>query len=125
MFHLRAFLCGFTLILTSVPVLAQQTEPAKLEIGAQFSSLTLAAPGVKREVGAGGRVTYNLTGNLAVEAEGNYFPSGFTRGFTPGGSILQGQFGLKAGKRWDRTFITAQPERRHNFQFSSGFSFRF
>jgi hypothetical protein len=102
------FLYGFTLVLTSVPVFAQQPEPAKLEIGAQFSSLTLAAPGVKREVGVGGRVTYNLTDNLAVEAEGNYFPSGSTRGFTPGGSILQGQFGLKAGKRWDRFGIFAK-----------------
>ncbi|MDQ1639296.1 MAG: hypothetical protein QOF62_2635 [Pyrinomonadaceae bacterium] len=108
MFHFRAFLCVLTLLVTYIGIRAQQIEPSKLEIGAQFSSLTLAAPGVKREVGAGGRVTYNLTDNLAVEAEGNYFPSGSTRGFTPGGSILQGQFGLKAGKRWDKFGIFAK-----------------
>jgi hypothetical protein len=108
MFHYRAFLCGLTLLLTCISIGAQQIEPSKLEIGAQFSSLTLTAPGVKREVGVGGRVTYNLTDSLALEAEGNYFPSGSTRGFTPGGSILQGQFGLKAGKRWDRFGIFAK-----------------
>ncbi len=112
-----AFLFGLTLLLVCVPAQAQQIEPAKLEmpsrleIGAQFSSLTLAEPGVKREVGIGGRLTYNLTDNLAIEAEGNYFPSGSTSGFAPGGSILQGQFGLKAGKRWEKfgVFAKARP----------------
>ncbi|MBC8031130.1 MAG: outer membrane beta-barrel protein [Pyrinomonadaceae bacterium] len=106
-----AFLFGVTLLLVCAPGQAQQTEPAKLEIGAQFSSLTLAEPGVKREVGIGGRLTYNLTENLAIEAEGNYFPSGSTKGFTPGGSVLQGQFGLKAGKRWQKfgVFAKARP----------------
>jgi hypothetical protein len=108
MFHFRAFLCVLTLLVTCIGIRAQQIEPSKLEIGAQFSSLTLAAPAVKREVGIGGRVTYNLTDNLAIEAEGNYFPSGSTRGFTPGGNILQGQFGLKAGKRWERFGIFAK-----------------
>lgn len=106
-----AFLLGLTLLLICTPGRAQQTDPSKLEIGAQFSSLTLTEPGVKREVGVGGRVTYNLTNNLAIEAEGNYFPSGSTRGFTPGGSILQGQFGVKAGKRWQKfgVFAKARP----------------
>ncbi len=109
--RLVAFVFTLTLLLVCTPVLAQQTEPAKLEIGAQFSSLTLSEPGVKREVGIGGRLTYNLTTNLAVEAEGNYFPSGSTTGFSPGGSILQGQFGLKAGKRWEKfgVFAKARP----------------
>ena len=109
--RLVAFLTGLTLLLVCKPGQAQQTEPAKLEIGAQFSSLTLSEPGVKREVGVGGRVTYNLTDNLAIEAKGNYLPSGSTRGFTPGGSILQGQFGVKAGKRWQEfgLFAKARP----------------
>lgn len=107
-----AFLFGLTLLLLMCTQgRAQQAEPTKLEIGVQFSSLTLTAPGVKREVGIGGRLTYNLNKNLAVEAEGNYFPSGSTRGFAPGGSILQGQFGLKAGKRWQKfgVFAKARP----------------
>ncbi|HEV2829474.1 MAG TPA: outer membrane beta-barrel protein [Pyrinomonadaceae bacterium] len=100
-----------TLPLVCMPIQAQQPAPSKLEVGAQFSSLTLTEPGVKREVGVGGRVTYNLTDNLAVEGEVNYFPSGSTRGFVPGGSILQGQFGVKAGKSWDKVglFAKARP----------------
>jgi hypothetical protein len=92
-------------------VLGQQKQTLKVEVGTQFSTLTLAEPGVKREVGIGGRVTYNLADNLAVEGEANYFPSGSTRGFVPGGSILQGQFGVKAGKRWDKfgLFAKARP----------------
>lgn len=103
-----AFLFGLTLILICTTARAQQIEPSKLEIGAQFSSLTLTEPGIKREVGVGGRLTYNLNKNLAIEAEGNYFPSGSTRGFIHGGNILQGQFGVKAGKRWDRFGIFAK-----------------
>jgi hypothetical protein len=101
------FLFGLTLLIC-VPASAQETDVSKVEIGAQFSSLTLTAPGVKREVGVGGRFTYNFTKNIAVEAEGNFFPSGSTRGFEPGGNILQGQFGLKAGNRWDKFGIFAK-----------------
>ncbi|HSS20051.1 MAG TPA: outer membrane beta-barrel protein [Pyrinomonadaceae bacterium] len=105
-----SFLFGLVLF-SGPPLHAQQTKPAKLEIGAQFTSLSLTEPGVKREVGVGGRVTYNFTDNLAVEGEVNFLPSGSTRGFTPGGSILQGQFGLKAGKRWNKfgVFAKARP----------------
>jgi hypothetical protein len=113
---LVALLFGLTLFLACVAAQAQQTAPqqtrkSKVEVGAQFSSLTLTAPGVKREVGVGGRVTYNLTDNLAVEGEVNYFPSGSTRGFAPGGNILQGQFGVKGGKRWEKfgLFAKARP----------------
>lgn len=109
--RLVASLVALILLLGYSSARAQQPEPPKLEVGAQFSSLTLTEPGAKREVGIGARVTYNLTDNLAVEAEGNYFPSGSTKGFSPGGSILQGQFGLKAGKRWEKfgLFAKARP----------------
>src|ERR1051325_2203201 len=109
-------LAGSVLVLIHHSGQAQQTTvhksaPSQVEVGAQFSSLTLAAPGVRREVGVGGRVTYNLTDNLAFEGEVNFFPSGSTRGFDPGGNILQGQFGVKAGKRWDKfgLFAKARP----------------
>jgi hypothetical protein len=86
---------------------AQQGEAAKLEIGAEFSSFTLRSPG--RVVGVGGRLTYNLTNHLAIEAEGNFFPSGSTGGFAPaGGNVLQGQFGVKTGKRWEKFGIFAK-----------------
>jgi hypothetical protein len=104
--RLIAFLFGVTLMLISAPVQGQQKD--SFEVGAQFTSLT---PGAKREVGVGGRFGYNVTDHLAIETEVNYFPSSSTRGFAPGGNILQGQFGLKAGKRWNRfgVFAKARP----------------
>ena len=113
-------------LLLSNAAWAQQTLP-KFEIGVQFSSLSLqrpsqiigssfipgavgVAPGVgsRTEPGFGGRVTYNLTSNIAFEAEGNLFPrsqglatNGQSLGM-PGGRIFQGQFGVKAGKRFRR-----------------------
>lgn len=86
----------------------QQAPPSKLEVGAEFSTLGLADRGFRQEVGVGGRVTLNLTERLALEAEGNFFPSTSTRGSLPGGNILQGQFGLKAGKRWQKFGIFAK-----------------
>jgi hypothetical protein len=88
-------------------------EPTKrFEVGAQFTSLFLEpsnpvsplTPVPQRErtePGFGGRFTFNLTENIAFEAEGNYF----TRGqfaFPQGGHVFQGQFGAKAGKRFDK-----------------------
>lgn len=104
-------LACLTLLLICTPVLAQQPDISTVEIGPQFSSLKLVEPAVKREVGAGARITLNLTENLAFDSDINYFPSGSTRGFTPGGNILQGQFGVKAGKRWERfgVFAKARP----------------
>jgi hypothetical protein len=109
--RLFALLFGLTLLLICSPARGQQGEPSTVEVGAQFTSLTLTPPAVKREVGVGARVTYNLNRNFALEAEGNYLPSGSTWGFTPGGSIRQGQFGVKAGKRWNRfgIFFKARP----------------
>jgi outer membrane protein with beta-barrel domain len=105
---LVTFLFGLQLFLTCMQAHAQP-KPSKLEIGAQFTSLSLTEPGVKREVGVGGRVTYNITDNVAAEGELNFLPSGSTRGFAPGGgSILQGQFGVKAGKRWHRVGVFAK-----------------
>jgi len=79
-------------------------------VGAQFTSLfvvpqtsTLSAtlPRKHAEPGFGARVTFNLTENVAFEAEGNYFTR-LLAGFPQGGHIFQGQFGGKVGKRFDR-----------------------
>jgi hypothetical protein len=101
----------FVILLTGVEGRAQQDDVPKVEVGAQFSSLSLDPPALKREVGVGGRVTYNLDSHFAIEAEGNFFPSGSTRGFQPGGSITQAQFGLKVGKRFEKfgVFAKARP----------------
>src|SRR6185295_20002444 len=77
----------FILLLVNSAALAQQVVP-KLEIGAQFSLLSLQRPsqivgngqdpgavgvvsgvGSRTEPGVGGRFTYNLTNSLAFEAE--------------------------------------------------------
>ena len=84
------------LLLTLVPhesVIAQSEEP-KIEVGVQIS----VAGRRTARIGGGGRLTFNLTRNLALEGELNYFPSaGFdnVRRF-------QGQFGVKSGLRFDR-----------------------
>jgi len=66
----------------------------------------------RTEPGFGGRFTYNLTNSLAFEAETNLFPRSefsntapngvFEGGFgaVPRGRVFQGQFGVKAGRRF-------------------------
>src|SRR5215213_5466659 len=82
----------------------------RFEVGAQFTSLFVEPTNVRgfatflrehTEPGVGARFTFNLTESVAFEAEGNYY----TREqfpFTQGGRMFQGQFGGKAGKRFDR-----------------------
>ncbi|HYG09299.1 MAG TPA: hypothetical protein VD835_04940 [Pyrinomonadaceae bacterium] len=88
----------------------------KVEIGGQFTHLGLTefpdVPEVFRRFrpspGVGGRVTYNLTDHLSVEAEANFFPfkvneEGFLlteARILAGGRRFQAQFGFKAGKRF-------------------------
>jgi len=95
-----------------------QAARKRFEVGAQFTSLLvepnspagLSAPRAHSEPGFGGRFTLNLTDNIAVEAEGNYF----TReqfAFPHSGHMFQGQFGGKVGKRFDQwgLFAKARP----------------
>jgi hypothetical protein len=111
--------------------LAQGDAP-RFEIGGQFSLLTLNKPssqgdelvsGQVTDPGFGARFTYNVTNHIALEAEGNFFPgrnfhsegSFFTRlnddSGVPGGHIYQGQFGVKAGKRFKKIglFLKLRP----------------
>lgn len=102
-----------------VPTTSGKQRTKRFEVGAQFTSLfvkpsnsqgSLFFPRIHTEPGLGGRVTFNLTDNIAVEAEGNYF----TRqqfSFPEGGHMFQGQFGGKIGKRFDRwgVFGKARP----------------
>ena len=92
-----------------------KTDPPKLEIGAEFSTLTMAPSDFfkdasgravsgpsQTEPGFGGRLTFNLNKNLALEAQGNFFPHRNSSGLRKGGTVLQGQFGVKIGKRFQR-----------------------
>src|SRR5687767_13394438 len=98
--------------LLSVGVQAQEPDaPSKVEVGVHFTSLAPSYPagpgglGVlsgTNEAGFGGRFTFNLTKNVALEAEGNFFPHEFSTDFAHGGRLLQGHFGVKAGKRFGK-----------------------
>jgi hypothetical protein len=119
-----------SLLLIGSEVLAQGDAP-RFEIGGQFSLLSLNKPSSQSDEfvsghadpGFGARFTYNVTNNIAFEAEGNFFPgrnfdsegSFFSRPNNdigvPSGKIYQGQFGLKAGKRFKKVglFIKIRP----------------
>jgi hypothetical protein len=86
-------------------------EPPKIEVGVHFSSFTLGPDAeffssttdhARSEDGAGVRAGYNLTKYLAVEGEVNFFTHEQAITFRSGGNLLQGQFGAKIGKRFDR-----------------------
>jgi hypothetical protein len=85
----------------------QRSELSRFEVGALVSLLGIKdANGLtdlfpRREVGVGGRFTYNLKSYLALEAELNFFPRDFRRFTTnfTGGPMLEGLGGVKAGIR--------------------------
>jgi hypothetical protein len=105
-------------VLFSLTTEAQEPEtPSKIEVGVQFSSLTYPKPSdsssaaagtVTSEAGFGGRFTFNLNKNIALEAEGNFFPHENFNDSSRAGRLLQGQFGLKAGRRFGRFGIFAK-----------------
>ncbi|HXG67045.1 MAG TPA: hypothetical protein VNO70_18220 [Blastocatellia bacterium] len=91
-----------------------QSETPKFEVGAQFSTMRLGDfdpfnelvkedfplenPPILVEPGIGGRLSYNLTANIALEAEVNFFPKVHTF-FIEGRRKTQGLFGPKIGVR--------------------------
>jgi hypothetical protein len=90
---------------------AQEQDAPKVEIGAHFTSLELRVPGDfgtfgSTEPGIGGRIGYNVTDFFGVEAELNFFPQR-----SAAGGLKQGQFGIKAGKRFRKAglFAKARP----------------
>ena len=96
----------------------QSNEPAKVEVGVHFTSLTgseiqpqFGSGRTKSEPGIGARFTFNLTRHIALEAEGNLFSLPEFDGFSGDDLIVQGQFGIKAGKRFEKfgVFAKARP----------------
>jgi hypothetical protein len=94
---------------------AQEEDAPKVEVGAQFSSLSVNIPDTpftETQAGFGGRVTYNFTDSFAVEAEGNFFTTRTDiADISTGGHPFQMQFGAKVGRRYDRfgVFAKARP----------------
>jgi hypothetical protein len=115
-----------------------QRDVPRFEIGGQFSLLSLNSPSSQDtillspyydnpckqfnltcrrvELGVGARFTYNLTNHVALEAEGNFFPgrpvaelgAALSPASIPAGHIYQGQFGVKAGKRFKNVGLFAK-----------------
>ena len=83
---------------------AQSDDAPRTEVGVQFTSATLIEPvgsGSDTRPGFGGRVTYNLTGSVALESQVDFFPINERRSYD-GGRTVQALFGVKAGKRFER-----------------------
>lgn len=109
----RFLYCPLTVVLLFLSSNVQAQTVSKVEVQAQFTSLTVARPDQSdnsTEAGFGGRVVFNFNEHFALEGEGNYFPnkSGFE---LFGGNAVQGQFGVKAGKRFGKygVFLKARP----------------
>src|SRR5258705_3253206 len=115
----RSFVAVFCLCLGSMVVHAQVSE-RKFEVGAVLTSITLdnfkarTSPGVaagdSTVKGLGGRFAYNFTDNIAVDAEGSFFPETHF-GNEEFGQKTQGFIGVKAGVRNNRVgaFAKARP----------------
>ena len=105
-----------------------QERTPRFEVGAHYTVLNVDSPSpvpqapiivfddIHTEPGLGGRFTFNLTDNIALEAEGNFYTRDLTGGFlttlpNPSGHMFQGQFGAKVGKRFDKwgVFGKARP----------------
>lgn len=104
----------FIIALASLAARAQEHDAPKVEVGAQFSSLSITPPGfggTENATGFGARVTYNFNDHVAVEAEGNFYPTKQGQSYVTGGRAEQLQVGLKIGKRFDKfgVFAKARP----------------
>jgi len=128
-------LVGFVVTQMSKPVNAQ-TDDKKFEVGAQGSVLRLPAltfTGTagnatfsndhNNDWGFGGRIGYNFSKSVAVEAEGNFFPQDRPE---DGGRKFQGLFGAKVGHRFDKAgiFFKGRPgfirQSRGEYQLNGG-----
>ena len=91
------------LLLCQAQIIRAQTETPKVEVGIHFSLLRLSefedtTPGV------GGRITFNPTKRLGLEAEFTHYPNHIIGSR----SRMLGLFGLKAGQRFDKLGIFAK-----------------
>ena len=104
----------FIIAVASLAARAQEHDAPEVEVGTQFSSLSITPPGLggtENATGFGGRVTYNFNDHVAVEAEGNFYTTEQSQSYLTGGRAEQLQAGLKVGKRFDKfgVFAKARP----------------
>lgn len=96
----------------------------RYEVGVQYTSLSLDPPRfifmlpviggeqfTRAEPAIGGRFTFNFNEHFAVEAATDFFTRDNFPAYNMGGRAIQGQFGAKIGKRWNRfgVFGKARP----------------
>ena len=104
----RKFEVGGQFTLLTTPIVTQVTESAVcITPGCPPSTFTLSRAR-KTQPGFGGRFGYNLNSSVALEAELNLFPGADS--FTGpeefnDGYFLEGLFGVKAGKRFEKVGI--------------------
>ena len=116
----------FVWLVTSAHLASAQSDEKKLEIGGQFSLLQIQTRSIdtvslspffvtaccaaehKTVFGFGGRFGYNISKHFELEGEVNLFPENDD---LKGGRKIQGLFGVKAGKRFDKVglFAKARP----------------
>jgi outer membrane protein with beta-barrel domain len=111
--QMRIFISIVLTLLTVASAAVAQSKKERVEIAIQSTSLTFFHPdfpGDDTQTGIGGRVTYNFNRNIAAEAEINFFPQRQLI-LTANGSAIQSQFGVKAGKRFEKfgLFAKARP----------------
>jgi hypothetical protein len=110
---LLALVAVFLLNSTGARAQSVPDDPPRREVGIQFSALTLTPGNAYRtEVGIGGRFTFNVNKHVALEAETTLFPnSGRSGEQRADGNAVEGLFGVKAGKRWQKfgVFAKARP----------------
>ena len=134
----QAILLAVFLSVASLQSARAQSDERKFEVGGQFSLLQLSTPTITTEIcpagricfdllmtvaqgrqtepGFGGRIGYNFSRYLALEAEGNFFLR--DRALDDGRKV-QGLFGPKVGKRFD-TFGLFAKARPGFMRFSKG-----
>ena len=107
----------FLLLAASFPEARAQSDEKKFEVGGQFSIMrmetrsinpgfgTTISTGHENVFGLGGRVGYNFSKYFAAEAELNFFPQDDD---VKAGRKIQGLFGVKAGKRFDKVGVFAK-----------------
>ena len=97
------------LILTAGTVRTQSV--SKVEVGPQITTLTVFPPGGfgdNTEPGFGARFSFNFNDKIAFDAEGNFFPNKNVFQGLGEGRAVQGQFGVKVGKRFKRFGLFAK-----------------
>jgi len=122
---MHLLLTVFTFASVAVAQNSGQEKAPRFEVGAQFTLLSGTPPppapqfpsftngnGRHTEPGVGGRFTFNLTDNIAFEAEGNFFTRDLTGSSdlrtnlpNPSGHMCHGQVGGKVGNRFSKWVI--------------------